>query len=127
MQFDRDINGSFGALFEQVRALLLSYPQISEHKQAHQTTYKDNGKSICMMRSNNDALTLSWAKGSRMTTKFPQLKGNQKIVRHLYLKSNVEFDALLLRNMVEESLVLNIEDSELKRMQNQLGSINKNK
>jgi len=41
MQYDLEIKGEFSDIFKAIRKILLSYPQIKELKNAHQTSYSD--------------------------------------------------------------------------------------
>jgi hypothetical protein len=53
------------------------------------------------------------------------LQGTGKIVRHLYFKELEEVNEALLREMIEESFILGMEDYELKKMRCNLKSTNK--
>jgi hypothetical protein len=51
-----------------------------------------------------------------MQEKYPMLQGTGKIVRHLYLKVLDEVDEKLLREMIEESMILGLEAYEMKAL-----------
>jgi len=55
-----------------------------------------------------------WGISFYYETKYPFLQGSGKIVRHLYFKSIKEIDKKLICEIIEESLVLNMEANELK-------------
>jgi hypothetical protein len=44
------------------------------------------------------------------------LEGDGKIVRHLYFKKPAEVDKTLIESIVRETLILNLEASELKKL-----------
>ena len=52
--------------------------------------------------------------------KYPFLEGNGKIVRHLYFSYMSDIDEDLLREIIEETLILNMEAYEMKRLRKQL-------
>jgi len=109
MQYDLDTSGEFTTIFQTIRKILLSYPEIKELKNKKQTSYSDQYGVIIMLRVKHDDLVVAFGKGSRLQEKFPQLQGTGKIVRHLYFKSNDKVDDALLRQMIEESIILGIE------------------
>ena len=116
MQFDIDINGKFANTFLMIRDILLAFPEIREQKNAKQTAYYDAISAVCFLRSDEEKLTLALAKGAALLTKFPFLEGDGKIVRHLYFKNPAEVDKDLIEAIVRETLILNFEASELKKL-----------
>ncbi len=116
MQYDLDIKGEFADIFKTVRKILLSYPQIKELKNAKQTSYHDEYGVVVMMRNRGDVFVVAFAKGSKLQEQYPILQGYGKIVRHLYFKTLDEVDKLLLREMIDESLILGMEAFELKEL-----------
>lgn len=116
MQYDLDIKGEFADIFKTVRKILLSYPQIKELKNAKQTSYHDEYGVVVMMRNRGDVFVVAFAKGSKLQEQYPILQGYGKIVRHLYFKTLNEVDELLLREMIDESLILGMEAFELKEL-----------
>jgi len=120
MQYDIDTNGEFAEIFKKIRAILLSYPQIKELKNAKQTSYLDEYGAIIMMRSKGDIFVVAFGKGAKLQESFSSLKGDGKTVRHLYFKSVDEVDEGLLRDMIEESFMLGLEAFELKALRKRL-------
>jgi uncharacterized protein YdeI (YjbR/CyaY-like superfamily) len=116
MQYDIDRQGVFAELFKAIRKILLSYPQLKEVKNAKQTSYADEYGMVIMLRGRDDKFVLAFGKGSKLQEKYPMLEGTGKIVRHLYYKSIDDLDEALLREMIEESFVLNMEAYELKQL-----------
>ena len=115
-QYDIDNRGTFAELFQTIRKILLSYPYISEIKNAKQTSYRDEYAMVVMIRSRGDQFVLAFGKGSKLQEKFPILVGTGKIVRHWYLRSLEDLDEALLRELIEESSILNMEAYEMRKM-----------
>ena len=118
MQYDIDSRGAFSELFKAIRKILLSYPQLKEVKNAKQTSYADEYGMVVMIRSRNDRFVVAFGKGSKLQEKYPMLEGSGKIVRHLYYRSLEDLDEVLLRKIIEESFVLNMEAFETKQLKN---------
>ncbi len=116
MQYDIDLKSQHAKNFKTIRKILLSYSEIKELKNAKQTSYHDSYGVVVMMRTKGDVLVVAFGKGYKLQEKFPQLEGKGKIVRHLYLKEGDVVDVVLLREMIEESMVLGMEAYEMKQM-----------
>ncbi len=90
---------------------------MSELKNAHQTSYRDSyGRVICILRTDNEKLTWVLGQGAKLESKYPFLEGHGKIVRHLYFKKFDDINEDLIREILEESIILNIEAVELKKL-----------
>ncbi len=116
IQYDMDSKGKFAKLFKAIRKILLSYPQLKEVKNAKQTSYADEYGMVVMIRSRSDRFVVAFGKGSKLQEKYPMLEGSGKIVRHLYYRSLEDLDEVLLREMIEESFVLNMEAFEMRQL-----------
>ena len=116
MQYDLDIKGEFSNIFKSIRKILLSYPQITELKNAKQTSYSNEYGVVVMMRTKGNSFVVAFGKGHKLQNQYPMLQGSGKIVRHLYFKTLDEVDEKLLREMIEESFVLGMEDFEMKEV-----------
>ena len=116
MQYDLDVKGEFADIFKSIRKILLSYPQIKELKNAKQTSYSDEYGVIVMMRTKGDVFVVAFGKGTKLQEKYPLLEGTGKIVRHLYFKMLDDMDTKLLREMIEESMILGMEAYEMKML-----------
>jgi len=114
MQYDRDMKSVHADVFMRIRKVLLSFPQIEEIKNAKQTSYRDEYGVVVMMRGREKGLVVSFGKGAKLLEKFPMLQGSGKVVRHLLVRSLEDLDEDLLRAMIEESLVLNMEAYEIR-------------
>ena len=115
-QYEIDNRGAFAELFQAIRKILLSFSQINEVKNAKQTSYHDRHGTIIMMRSRGDQFVVAFGKGAKLQEKYPMLEGTGKVVRHLYFRSLEDLDEGLLREMIEESIILNIEAYEMKKL-----------
>ena len=116
MQYKIDCRSQHAKNFKTMRKILLSYKEITEVKNAKQTSYRDNYSMVVMMRTKGDVLVVAFGKGYQLQEKYLQLEGSGKIVRHLYFKEDDVVDEILLREMIEESMVLNMEAYELRLM-----------
>lgn len=117
LQYDKDMNGEFSALFMKLRTIIMSYEGIKEIKNAKQTSYRDvYCRTVVMMRNRGDVFVVAFTQGANLMQKYPFLEGCGKIVRHLYFKTVDDVDESLLREMIEESLVLNMEAVELNKL-----------
>ena len=114
MQYELDIKGEFADIFKTIRKILLSYLQIKELRNAKQTSYSDEYGVVAMLRSRGDVFVMAFGKGAKLQERYPMLKGSGKTVCHLYFKRLDEVDKSLLREMIEESFVLNMEAHERK-------------
>jgi len=121
LQYNIDIHGEFADIFKKIRAILLSYTQIKEIKNAKQTSYRDEYGVIVMMRTKGNVFVVAFGKGAKLQEQYSMLKGSGKIVRHLYFKTLDEVDEKLLRQMIEESFILGMEAYELKKLREGLG------
>ena len=115
-QYDIDCKGKHAKNFKTIRKILLSYKEITEVQNAKQTSYRDNYSMVVMMRTKGDVLVVAFGKGYQLQEKYPQLEGDGKIVRHLYFKEDDAIDVVLQREMIEESLILGMENYEMKNM-----------
>jgi len=117
MQFDKDIEGKFSDIFIRLRKILLDFEGIEEIKNDKQTSYRDEtGRILSMLRSDEEKLTMAFGQGAKMQKKFPMLHGSGKMVRHIYFRNEDEVDENLIKDMIEESIVLNLEVSEMKKL-----------
>ena len=116
MQFDIDMRGEYQDIFKALRELMLSYPQISELKNAKQTSYSDEFGVVIMLRGSKNGFVLSFARGAKLATKFPQLTGDGKVVRQLVIKNKSNLDLKLVKELLEESFILGIEHHALKEL-----------
>jgi len=119
-QYDIDTRGAFADLFYRLRSVCLSYPEITEVRNAKQTSYRDAYGMIVMLRSREDVFVTAWGQGAKLQKQFPFLEGEGKIVRHWNLKNLPSFDEAVFRAMIEESMILGMEADEMKRLKKTL-------
>ncbi len=117
MQFDHDLQSPYADLFLRVRDLLLGFDEIHEVTNPNQTTYKETGGyAVCLMRTREDGLHLVFAQGAKLEGRYPELRGDGKVVRYLLLHSKKDMDEETIKAMIEESLVLTLEQREMRTL-----------
>jgi len=124
MQYDKDMNGEFANIFKKLESIILSFPNIKVLKNAKQTSYSDEYKTIVMLRARtycNSCFVSSWANGVKLQNKYPKLIGDGKIVRQLEFTNISQINDNDIKNMIKESMILNMEDYELKQLKIQKG------
>ena len=115
-QYAIDTRGAFADLFHRLRTILLSYPEISEIRNAKQTSYRDGHGMVVMLRGREGVFVTAWGQGAKLQKKFPFLEGEGKVVRHWKLKNLQTFDEALFRAMIEESMILGMEADAMKQL-----------
>ncbi len=63
MQFDKDMTSDYVEILLKLREILLSFDEISEIKNAKQTSYRDTYAVVAMMRDRGDRSVVSLGKG----------------------------------------------------------------
>ncbi len=116
MQFDIDKNGQFSDIFLKLRKIILSFKDVREQKNPKQTAYYDKYSAICFLRGNEEKFTLAFAKGAILEKEYPVLQGEGKVVRHLYFYEVSDVDEVLVREIIQETMILNMESYELKKL-----------
>ncbi len=118
MKYEEDMNSEFGEVFTKLENIILNFPNIKIRKNEHQTSYYDEYKTIVMLRqsSNKKYFVSSWGNGLKLQDKFNIFKGNGKIVRHIYFKSITDINEDVLIDVIKESMILNMEYYELKKL-----------
>ncbi len=120
MQFDIDKTGKYKEVFASLRRIVLSFENIREQKNQQQTAYYDMYGTVCFLRPNkttNLSYCMSLAKGYKLMDRFPTLQGSGKITRYINIKSVDDIDEVYIENIIRETLVLNMEQHELKKLQ----------
>lgn len=122
MQYDIDMTSEFRDIFLTLEAIILAHEGIKIKKNAKQTAFYDLYSAVCFLRPHNDkkSYCLSLAKGASLQHKYPFLKGDGKIARHLYFGSVDEIDRELIDEIIRETMILNLEAYELKRLRKRL-------
>ena len=68
MQFYKDIQGKYSDIFLKLQTILLSFEEITEVKNAKQTSYSDEYSIVAMMRNRGDKFVVSLGKGVALQT-----------------------------------------------------------
>ncbi len=116
MQFDLDICSDHSELFLHLRSIILSCTAIKEKKNAKQTSYYDEYSAVCFLRVRQGKVRLSFANGASLKKQFQTLLGESKIVRYLEFTTINDVDKVLIKEMINESLLLNIEKKAVREM-----------
>ena len=116
MQYNIDINGEFAELFLEVKNILLSFKNIKETKKKMITSYFDEFSGICYLRTDENGLIIGFFKGGILIKKYPFLTGSGKHMKHLKYSSLKDLDKNLVKEIIEESIILNIEKDELNKL-----------
>ena len=116
MQYDLDIRSDQSTLFLQLRSVILSFDTIREKKNPKQTTYYDTLSTVCMLRVRKGKVRLSFANVAKMKERFSELLGDAKIVRYIEFSTLDDVDSGQIKEMIEESLLLNIEKAAIREL-----------
>ncbi len=103
-------------IFEKIRSIVLSFEGVSESKSTHQTAFKDRYSTVLMLREYEDRVTIILAKGAELEKDYPFLEGDAKVVRHIEIYDIGDLDEDLLREIIKETMILNMEHYELKKL-----------
>jgi hypothetical protein len=122
MSYNDEINGQYGDIFKKLEDIIFGFSNIVRVKNRHQTTYKDEYKTIVMLRNSScdKFFITSWGQGIKLQYLYPQLKGDGKIVRHLNFKTIEDIDENMVKNMIKESMIYNMEDYEMKQLKKEV-------
>lgn len=105
MQFDKDIESKFKALFLQAREIILSYDGIIETKKERITTYSNDKGGICHMRTMPYGVDFGFLKGARMEDKYHVLTGKGKTMRVLPQKEKLNEE--VVRYFMDQAIQIN--------------------
>lgn len=122
MKYDEDMNGEFADIFIELEKIILSYLNIKVKKNAHQTSYRDEYKVVVMLRTANDGKSFvsSWGQGAKLAESYSIFEGDGKIVRQINFANIKQIDEKLLRELITESMMLNMEYHELKLLKKRI-------
>ena len=116
MQYNKDMDGTFSNIFKKARDIVLSFDGIKELKNQKQTSYSDLYGVVVMMRGKENMFVLSFGKGAKLQDDFAHLSGDGKIVRHWNLYSKKDLNEKVFRQIIKETMILNMEYYELKKL-----------
>ena len=107
-------------IFNRVADIVLGFEGVKEKKSTNQTTYKDKYQSILHLRYDAQKLTIAFARGAQLQKKYPFLEGCGSIVKHWYVHDMCDLDEGILREIIKETMILNMEHYELKKLKGKL-------
>lgn len=90
MQLTKDLASEHRALFQEVRALLLSVEGITEIRKERLTAYATCHGGICHLRTTDHGIDIGFLHGARMTDGLRLLSGSARAMRVLSLKEKNE-------------------------------------
>lgn len=106
-QFEKDMISPHRALFEQVRAILLSFTDVEETIKERITTYGNPNGGICHLRTVKNGVDVGFLKGAMIEDKFGLLSGNTKRMRVFSLPAGSLQNEEALRYYIQECIQLN--------------------
>lgn len=106
--------------YKKVQEIVLSFSGVKVKKSTNQLTYKDKYQSILHLRKYDEKVTIAFAKGAQLQKDYPFLEGDGSVVRHWNLYTVDDLDEGFLREMIQESMILNVEHYEMKKMRKKL-------
>jgi len=120
MQYDKDMQGEFAKILKKLEKIILSFNGIKVRKNAKQTSYYDEYSTVVMLRDHGKKFVTSWAKGVVLQKDYPFMKGDGKIVRHIEFTDIKQIDEKIIRELIKETMILNMEAYEIKQMRKEL-------
>lgn len=112
-------------MFLKLKKLILSFDGMKLRQSANQNAFYSKCRVVVMVRStsNEDYLTTSWGQGAKLEEKFKVFTGNGKYVRHIRYHNIEEIDEELLKELIAESIILNMEALEMLKIKNHLKNL----
>jgi hypothetical protein len=107
-------------IFKKIQSIVLSFEGVSKSKSANQVAFKDDYSTVLMLREYADRVCIILAKGAALQKRYPFLKGDAKVVRHIEIYEIGDLDEELLREIIKESMILNLESYELKKLKGKI-------
>jgi hypothetical protein len=105
-------------MFLKLKKIILSFDGIKLRKNQNQNAFYDKYRVIVMIRStsNEDVLTTSWGQGAKLENSFKVFSGDGKYVRHIKYNNINQINDKLIKELIIESMTLNMEAYELKKL-----------
>lgn len=104
MQYDKDLQSEYKALFLEARSFLLSFDGILETKKERITTYSNEKGGICHMRTMSYGIDFGFLKGAKMEDKLSLLTGKGKAIRVLPQK---KLDKKVVEYYIKQAIEIN--------------------
>ena len=112
-------------MFLKLKKLILSFDGMKLRQTQNQNAFYSKCRVVVMVRStsNKDYLTTSWGQGAKLEENFKVFTGSGKYVRHINYDNIEQIDVELLKELIEESIILNIEALEMLKIKNNLKNL----
>lgn len=118
MQFERD---QHHPLFIRARQVCLAQ-NLREQKSENITSYFAREGGVCYLRIKNGALIIGLFRGAALQAEYPFLTGKGKVLRQWIVQDTL--DETLLNELIEKTVILNIEAEEKRRFKRRSKPIN---
>lgn len=116
LQYDSDIASEQAELYLHVYDLLKANESLHVLYKEYVTSFHSDEGGVCYLRIKNGELIVGFFKGAYLSEYEDVLTGTGKTMRHLTFTCKDEINEALLQEIVEESIIYNIEQAELKKM-----------
>ncbi len=109
-------------MFLKLKKIILSFDGMKLRQSKNQNAFYSGCRVVVMIRSasNEDYLTTSWGQGSKLERTFNVFTGDGKYVRHIKYTNINQIDTKLLKELISESIILNMEALEMLKIKNNL-------
>tara|TARA_R110002124_G_scaffold251205_4_gene416423 strand:+ start:6015 stop:6452 length:438 start_codon:yes stop_codon:yes gene_type:complete len=74
------------------------------------------GDAFCMIPIYTNHLNLGFNKGTLLEDPYNLLQGTGKLIRHISIESEADFENDMVKDLIEKAIVLAIEDSNAKKL-----------
>ena len=85
MQYEKDMQSPFVALFQEIRSMLLNLEGIEEIRKTRITTYIGKKSALCHLRTTKQGVDIGFLKGAKFEDEYGRLSGDGKTLRVLSL------------------------------------------
>lgn len=105
-------------MFAHLKKIILSFDELKLKQSKNQNSFYDRYRVVVMIRSssNDGTLTTSWGQGVKLEKNFKVFTGNGKYVRHIKYSHISQIDIKLFKELIKETMILNMEDYEMKKL-----------
>ncbi len=103
-------------IFDRVEEIVLEFKGVKRKESTNQVTYKDRYQSVLHLRVDTEKVTIAFARGAQLKEKYSFLEGDGVVVRHWYIYNRSNLDEGLLKEIIKETMILNMENYELKKL-----------
>jgi len=109
-------------IFLKLKKIILSFDGMKLRQSKNQNAFYNHCRVVVMIRStsNEDCLTTSWGQGAKLEKNFKVFTGHGKYVRHIKFNDIKQINVKLFKELIEESIILNMEATEMLKIKNNL-------